>query len=156
MKEPIYSCFDSHKDHAPTTITEDSFPELFEILDVDGSGQLDQREFIDGLLKLWHSSSISICFIKHLLLHAFATLPKKSEQLNLLSGTCNTNTLDICYTQLESSGQLFHDHLRFFWKWKGYEEKGTGKRPRKRNTWKLSWSRKRRKHFAYPWMIIIA
>ncbi len=42
---------------------------------------------------------------------------------------------------------------RFFLKWKGYEEKGTIKRAHKRNTWKFSWLRKRRKHFAYPWMI---
>ena len=36
---------------------------------------------------------------------------------------------------------------RFFLKWKEYEERGTGKRARKRNNWKFSWLRKRRKHF---------
>eukprot|EP00434_Breviolum_minutum_P039985 symbB.v1.2.035524.t1/scaffold4805.1/size34556/2 len=34
------------------TMSVDSMPELFELLDVDCSGQLDQREFIDGLLNL--------------------------------------------------------------------------------------------------------
>ena len=36
------------------------------------------------------------------------------------------------------------------------EEKLTGRRVRRRNTWKQSWSRNRRKHFAYPWVIILA
>ena len=36
---------------------------------------------------------------------------------------------------------------RFFLKWKEYEERETGKRARKRNTWKFSWLRKPRKHF---------
>ena len=36
---------------------------------------------------------------------------------------------------------------RFFLRWKEYEERGTGKRARKRNNWKFSWLRKRRKHF---------
>ena len=69
----------------------------------------------------------------------------------------STTPVLLCTTKYYSSTTLYYTiELRFFWKWKGYEEKGTGKWPRKRNTWELSWSRKRRKHFAYPWMIIIA
>ena len=34
--------------------TQESMPELFELLDVDGSGQLDREEFVEGLLKLGH------------------------------------------------------------------------------------------------------
>ena len=45
-------------------------------------------------------------------------------------------------------GDVDPHEVCFFLKWKGYEEKGTGKRARKLNTWKLSWLRKRRKHLS--------